>query len=201
MLCRSLFSSHTEHLVLRVMHMHPNTWHQALNFCLSAGAASHRADEQPIAGVKQQLRRLQVLAGCNMQGHITQFVPGALGLTSSMLDLLKHQHRAADHSPDIDGGSTTETRCQPGAADDGIGQQMPSAIYLTRDGSVGCVTKLTFEQLSESLKQCPLDDSHDVLGTSALEAWKSHETGTVPLNINLLHCSGKPWPLSSQMNS
>ena len=179
------------------MHMHPNIWHQALNFCLSAGAASQSAGEQPTAGAKQQLRRLQVLAGCNMQEHIAQIVPGALGLTSSMLDLLRSHHRAAGHSPDSDGGSTTKTGCQPVAADDGTGQQMPSAIYLTRDGSVGCVTKLTSEQLSKSLKRYPLNGSHDVLGASALEAWKSHETGTVPLNIDLLHCSGKPWPLSS----
>ena len=193
-------SSQPVHLALPVMHLHPFSWHQALSSCLSAGAASQSAAEQPTAGVEQQLRRLQVLAGCNMQSHIAQVIPGALGLTFSKQDLLRSHDRAAGHSTDNDGGSTTKNGCQPGAAGDGIGQEMPSAIYLTRDGSVGCVTRLTSEQLSGSLKQHPLKDSHDVVGASALEAWKSHETGTVPLNIHNLHYSGKPWPLSLQMN-
>lgn len=167
--------------------------------CMPAGAASQSAGRHPI-GVKQQLRQLQVLAGCNMQGSIVQILPGALGLTSSVMDLLISYHNPAGHSTYNDGGRTTEISCQPGMAGNGISQQMPSAVCMTRDGSVGCVTALTSEQLSESLKQHPLNDSHDVLGASALEAWKSHDAGTVPLNINLLHCSGRPWPLSSQMN-
>ena len=193
--CRSVLSSQPVHRTLRVMHMHLSSWHRKPTSCLSAGAASQSAGEQPVAGGKQQLRQLQVLAGCSTQGHIAQIVPGALGLTSSKLDLLRSHTRAAGHSIDSDRGSTTDAGCQPG---DGLGQQMPSAIYLTRDGSVGCVTRLTSKQLSESLKLYPLNVSHDVVRASALEAWKSHETGTVPLNINVLHCSGKPWPLPLQ---